>query len=315
MGLHRRLAAAGAGTASLLAHPGLSNTDLQTHSVTETGGGASQRFFETMAARTGMRPDQGALPQLRAATDPQARSGEFYAPRFVNSGAPVRRPILRRLGLARSIDVLWEVSERETGVVLDVAAAVARRHVTSAPPDKAAAVRSALRRLVAERGLHGASMAAVAADAGVATGTAYVHYPSKDDLLVAAYVELKIDLGRAAVVGLDPGTAAEDRFRSMWHAVHDFLAAEPDRARFLVQVEASPHAVAAHTAALADGDDPFLVAATAPDLAARLRPLPLEVLWDLGFGPAIRLVASGQTLDSAALATLADACWHAITRD
>jgi NAD(P)-dependent dehydrogenase (short-subunit alcohol dehydrogenase family) len=124
IGLHRRLAAAGSGAASLLAHPGLSNTDLQSHSVTETGGGASQRFFETMAARTGMRPDQGALPQLRAATDPKARSGEFYAPRFVNSGAPVRRPILRRLGLARSIDVLWEVSERETGVALDVATAV-----------------------------------------------------------------------------------------------------------------------------------------------------------------------------------------------
>ena len=125
LGLHRRLLAASAGAASLLAHPGLSNTDLQTHSVTETGGGASQKFFETMAARTGMRPHQGALPQLRAATDPDAGSGQFYAPRFVNNGPPVRRPVLRRLGLSRSIDVLWEVSERETGETLDVAAALA----------------------------------------------------------------------------------------------------------------------------------------------------------------------------------------------
>ena len=59
------------------------------------------------------------------------------------------------------------------------------------PDDKAAAVRSALRRLVAERGLHGTAMAAVAAEAGVATGTTYVHYRSKDDRLVAAYLELK----------------------------------------------------------------------------------------------------------------------------
>jgi NAD(P)-dependent dehydrogenase (short-subunit alcohol dehydrogenase family) len=124
LGLHRRLLAASAGASSLLAHPGLSNTDLQAHSVTETGGGASQRFFETMAARTGMRPDQGALPQLRAATDPDACSGQFYAPRFVNNGPPVRRPVLRRLGLSRSIDVLWEVSERESGETLDVAAAL-----------------------------------------------------------------------------------------------------------------------------------------------------------------------------------------------
>ncbi len=125
LGLHRRLAAAGVGTASLLAHPGLSNTDLQAHSVVETGGGSSQRFFEWLAAKTGMSPAQGALPQLRAATDPEAHSGEFYAPRFVNNGPPVKRPILRPIGLDRSIDVLWEVSERETGETLDVAAAAA----------------------------------------------------------------------------------------------------------------------------------------------------------------------------------------------
>ena len=126
VGLHRRLRAAGAGAASLLAHPGLSNTELQAHSVAETGGGTSQRFFQWLAATTGMTPARGALPQLRAATDPRARSGEFYAPRFVNNGAPVRRPVLRRLGLSRSIDVLWEVSERETGETFDVAALVAQ---------------------------------------------------------------------------------------------------------------------------------------------------------------------------------------------
>ena len=125
IGLHRRLRRPGAGAASLLAHPGLSHTDLQTHSVTETGGGSSQRFFEWMAARTGMSAARGALPQLRAATDPTARSGQFYAPRFVNNGPPVRRPILRRVGLDRAIEVLWAVSEQETGETLDVAAAVA----------------------------------------------------------------------------------------------------------------------------------------------------------------------------------------------
>jgi hypothetical protein len=90
----------------------------------EATGGASQRFFRWLAGTTGMNPARGALPQLRAATDPSARGGHFYAPRFINSGAPVRRPIMRRLGLRRSIDVLWEVSERETGEVLDVTAAM-----------------------------------------------------------------------------------------------------------------------------------------------------------------------------------------------
>jgi NAD(P)-dependent dehydrogenase (short-subunit alcohol dehydrogenase family) len=118
IGLQRDLAHAGASTASLIAHPGLSNTDLQSVSVRETGGGASQRFFHMLAQRTGMTPAQGALSQLRAATDPNAKGGEFYGPLFVNNGPPVRKPILRRVGMNHAIAKLWEVSERETGVNL-----------------------------------------------------------------------------------------------------------------------------------------------------------------------------------------------------
>jgi NAD(P)-dependent dehydrogenase (short-subunit alcohol dehydrogenase family) len=120
IGLQRRLAAAGAPAASLIAHPGLSNTDLQAVSVQETGGGLSQRFFHWLARHTGMSPREGALPQLRAATDPAAKGGEFYVPRFFNNGAPVRRPILRRIGLDKAIARLWEVSERETGLAIEV---------------------------------------------------------------------------------------------------------------------------------------------------------------------------------------------------
>jgi NAD(P)-dependent dehydrogenase (short-subunit alcohol dehydrogenase family) len=119
LGLQRCLEAAGAPASSLIAHPGLSNTDLQAASVRETGGGLSQRFFHGLAGSTGMNAARGALPQLRAATDPSARGGELYAPRFGNTGPPVRRPILRRIGLDRSIARLWEVSERETGLRID----------------------------------------------------------------------------------------------------------------------------------------------------------------------------------------------------
>ncbi len=120
IGLHRMLSNAGARASSLIAHPGLSNTDLQTTSVEQTDGGQSQRFWQAMAVRSGTSPAQGALPQLRAATDSHAMSGQLFAPRFINSGAPVRRPIFRRIGLEGGIRKLWEVSERETGVTIDV---------------------------------------------------------------------------------------------------------------------------------------------------------------------------------------------------
>ncbi len=120
IGLQRRFDAARTTATSLLAHPGLSNTNLQAHTVDEGGGGWLGPFFHRLTQSTGMSPAAGAMPQIRAATDPTAEGGEFFAPRFVNNGPPVRRPILRRVGLDRAIADLWLVSERETGLALGI---------------------------------------------------------------------------------------------------------------------------------------------------------------------------------------------------
>lgn len=124
LGLQERLERAGAPTQSLVAHPGLSHTELQKTSVRETGGGTSQRFFAFLARHTGMSPARGALAILRAATDPGASGGELYTPRFANFGSPVRRPLLARSRDTAAIERLFEVSTRETGVSIDVGAAV-----------------------------------------------------------------------------------------------------------------------------------------------------------------------------------------------
>src|SRR4051794_41971482 len=60
-----------------------------------------------LARRTGMPAADGALSQLRAATDPAAKNGEFYGPRYVNSGPPVRKPILRKMDMDKAIAALW----------------------------------------------------------------------------------------------------------------------------------------------------------------------------------------------------------------
>jgi AcrR family transcriptional regulator len=181
--------------------------------------------------------------------------------------------------------------------------------------DRAAAVRHALCRLVARHGFHGASMAAVAKEAGVATGTAYVHYGSKDDLVVAAYRELKQELSRAAaeaLTGLGPDAEPARRFRTMWLAVHRWLRAEPDRARFLLQVDASPYAALALEAA-ADGEQTLTDQAAMADMQTLLRPLPAPVLYDLAFGPLLRVVAAERVLTDPEVDELAEACWRSVT--
>lgn len=119
--LHRRLREAGATAESLAAQPGLANTDIQSRSVHESGGGLSQRFWDRVSDLVGMPPSQGALPQLRAATDPQAMSGELYGPLWGTFGDPVRRWQFTEFLDRDAPRVLWEVSERETGETFDLA--------------------------------------------------------------------------------------------------------------------------------------------------------------------------------------------------
>lgn len=180
--------------------------------------------------------------------------------------------------------------------------------------DRAAAVRAAMCTVVAQRGLHDASMATVARAAGVATGTAYVHYASKEELLFATYLEVKRRLGDAAVAVVDPDAPAEEQFGQVWSAALEHLLANPEHARFLVQLEGSPLAAEAHQRSLAVGGDPLLAFGAADDLAAQLVELPGTVLYDLSIGPAVRLAASGETLDDEALSALRMACWRAVTR-
>jgi NAD(P)-dependent dehydrogenase (short-subunit alcohol dehydrogenase family) len=118
--LQRRIQAAGLEMESLVAHPGYSNTNLQAHSASQSEG-FSHRFFHRTVQWVGMDPHEGARPQLRAATDPEAKGGELYAPRYVNNGAAVRRPLVGRSHNREAMETLWEVSERETGIEFDVA--------------------------------------------------------------------------------------------------------------------------------------------------------------------------------------------------
>ena len=85
-------------------------------------------------------------------------------------------------------------------------------------------------------------------------------------------------------------------------------------ARFLLQVDHSPYRGQAHAAAMSDEDDALMAQVAEPDLMALLLPLPLEVLYDLALGPAVRLAASGEELGADQLAEVAAACWRAVTR-
>lgn len=122
VGLQQRFDEAGIDAKALSAQPGLTNSDLQTTTQAEGGGGVLGNLSVTWTKLTGMSTDRGALSQLRAATDPSAPGGGFYGPLFATNGPPVRKPLIRP-GSDDAIDVLWDVAERETGIAIDISGA------------------------------------------------------------------------------------------------------------------------------------------------------------------------------------------------
>jgi AcrR family transcriptional regulator len=157
-------------------------------------------------------------------------------------------------------------------------------------------------------------MGAVAREAGVATGTAYVHYASKDELVIATYLESKQRVGRVAARAAESTSDPSELFPILWKGIYRHLAADPDEARFLIQVDGSPYAAVAHEAALAREDDDLMRIASAPAIARVLEPLPPEVLYEIGLAPAVRLAARGIELTARELDRVAAACWRAISR-
>lgn len=179
--------------------------------------------------------------------------------------------------------------------------------------DRAAALRRAMRTIVARHGLHGASMSSIAKEAGVAQGTAYVHYESKEQLLVAAYLETKRDMGTAACADIDRTARPHDRFLQLWLGAYRFLAEAPERAQFMLQIESSPYARVAHDLGMAVPDDPMMAEAAALGDAGVLAPLDLADLYDLALWPAIRRAAMHEGPDDDGARAVAEACWRAIT--
>ncbi len=110
--LQRRLAPRGK-TIALAAHPGTSNTELARNLPS-----ALQPAVTAVTGLIAQSPAGGALPSLRAATDPGALGGQYYGPDGIaqQKGNPV---VVASSAQSYDLDLqrrLWAVSEELTGV-------------------------------------------------------------------------------------------------------------------------------------------------------------------------------------------------------
>jgi len=115
--LQRRLAAAKAKTIAVAAHPGVAATELVRHVP-----GAGLPGVSWLSGRLLNTSELGALPTLRAATDPAVRGGQYYGPDGFRElrGYPKLATSNAQSHDTAAQERLWTVSEELTGVTYPV---------------------------------------------------------------------------------------------------------------------------------------------------------------------------------------------------
>ena len=108
---------------------------------------------------------------------------------------------------------------------------------------------SAAARVIAAQGL-GAATATIAKEAGVSNGSLFTYFDTKADLLNQLYLELKTDMGAAALGGLPADGDVREQLLSMCSGWLRWATAYPERRRTLAQLDVSDEITAAtHQAA------------------------------------------------------------------
>lgn len=112
--LQRRLAAKGSSTIAAAAHPGLSDTELMRY---------VPAFIPDVVWKVVAQPaEKGALPTLRAATDPGVQGGQYYGPDGIGevTGNP---KLVASSAQSHDQDIqhrLWTMSEELTGITYPI---------------------------------------------------------------------------------------------------------------------------------------------------------------------------------------------------
>jgi AcrR family transcriptional regulator len=96
--------------------------------------------------------------------------------------------------------------------------------------------------LIRQYGFHGTPMSMIAKHAGVAAGTIYHYFESKDALIDELYVHVSSRLAAALLVGDDEGQPYKERFFYCMMNHYTFYMKNPDALFFLEQYASSPYA-------------------------------------------------------------------------
>ena len=105
--------------------------------------------------------------------------------------------------------------------------------------DKRNAILEAATRLFAERGLTAAPTSEISKQAGVAEGTLFTYFETKDDLINALYREIKLELADAMMSDFPRKKNVRTKLQHVWDRYVNWGIAHPKQRKALAQLQVS----------------------------------------------------------------------------
>ena len=197
------------------------------------------------------------------------------------------------------------------------AAARARPRAKAADPDTThAAILDAALELFVERGFHGTAVPLVAERAGIAAGTIYRHFESKEALVNALYRGWKERITGEVLRDFPMNASPREQFHAAWVGVTAFIAAHPRAYAFLELHHHAPYLDEQSRAVERRTYDFAAIVIARGQASGVIRSGPAPVLLGLLHGAVVGLVRfwrEGRVAWSAEELELAEhACWDLI---
>ena len=157
--------------------------------------------------------------------------------------------------------------------------------------DKREAVMRAAMELVGVNGFHGSPMSMIAERAGVAVGTIYLYFESKDLLIRETYGCLEGQIMASVKAEYPVGRPIRERFLHVWQRLVNYFLVSPLEFRFIEQFHNSPYGVASRRDKILGKKDKDIITGLFEQGREQqiIKELPLLVLFALTFGPLVDL--------------------------
>lgn len=110
--------------------------------------------------------------------------------------------------------------------------------------DKHAAILDAAVRVIAERGLSATPTSAISKAAGVAEGTLFTYFKTKDALVNALYLEIKREMAETMMASFPRHAAIRHQLQHVWDRYVEWGAAQPAKKLVMAQLHTSAHITA-----------------------------------------------------------------------